>query len=366
MTLAPTATRVLVILLAMAGAAGQVAHLDALWWHALGLTRTVAQTVAPHTRVILGAHAIVALVCAVLSVRLVLSERQHQVASRALAVAFGAWAYLQAYPGVTLLFRPPVPGMERDLFEAHFLVVEMLGLVGLVRFSAVFPRELLPDELLPSPTLPAPLAPFHHAAVRMRLTWAPWLVGGALLLVSWGLVLATGGVLSDTGLHPFTHLIRFFAAGLVVMNLTRAWSVATEGDRDGMAWLFVALAYLLGSVALLIGGNILVAVTGWPEPDIAWRPVLLDLGSIGLFTSLALSVLHRHASDPRRMIHRIATGTVVVTAGLFLAAGLEALFGGGALSGITLRRGIGTAVAFAVVMSTWRSFERLLDRVLPV
>lgn len=366
MTLAPTAIRVLVILLAIAGAAGQVAHLDAVWWHALGLTATVAQTVAPQTRVILVAHAVVALVCAVLSIRLVLSERQHQVACRALAVAFASWAYLQAYPGVTLLFRPPVPGWERDLFEAHFLVVEMLGLVGLVRFSAVFPRDLLPDELLPSPTLPTPLAPFHHVAVLMRHRWAPVLVGAGMLMISWALVLATGGALSDTGLHPFTHLVRFLATGLVVMNLTRAWSVATEGDRDGMVWLFVALAYLLGSVALLIGGNILVAVTGWPEPDVAWRPVLLDLGSIGLFVSLSLSVLHRHASDPRRMIHLIATVTTVATAGLFLAAGLEALFGGGALSGISLRGGVGTAVAFAVVLSTWRSFERLLGRVLPV
>ena len=66
------------------------------------------------------------------------------------------------------------------------------------------------------------------------------------------------------------------------------------------------------------------------------------------------------------MIHRIATVTTVMTAGLFLAAGLEALFGGGILSGMILRRGIGTAVAFAVVLSTWRSFERLLSKVLPV
>ncbi|MGY8777200.1 MAG: hypothetical protein ACKVIN_03665 [Longimicrobiales bacterium] len=38
MTVAPTAVRVSVILLAVAGRGGHVTYLDALWWHALGST----------------------------------------------------------------------------------------------------------------------------------------------------------------------------------------------------------------------------------------------------------------------------------------------------------------------------------------
>ena len=37
-TVAPTAVRVSVILLAVAGRGGHVTYLDALWWHALGST----------------------------------------------------------------------------------------------------------------------------------------------------------------------------------------------------------------------------------------------------------------------------------------------------------------------------------------
>lgn len=364
-TLVPTALRVAVILIAIAAAAGHVAYIDSLWWHT-GLTSTVAQVVPGPTLVLHVVRAVVAALCSVLAVILVLSERQYQMASRALAMAFAAWAYVLAYPGITLLFRPPVPGWEREFFEAHFRILEMVGLVGVIRFSSIFPRELHGEELDPLPTLPSVLLPFHHAAVFMRRPWAPPIAAALALGAAWTLVLASGGRMSDAALHPFINVVRFLAVGLVVMNLRRAWAVATEGDRDGMTWLFVALAYLVASLALLIGGNVLVAVTGWPEPGVAWRPFLLEIGSVGFFVSLALSVMGRHSSDPNRLVRRIAAVSVVATAGLFLAAGLEALFGGGLVSGMRLRGGIGTAVAFAVILSTWRQLERLIGRVLPV
>jgi hypothetical protein len=337
-----------------------------LWWHSFGLTANVARSVSPATITLLTAHAIVAVTCSVLSIMMVLHEGRYPRSARALGVAFGAWSYLQAYPGVTLLFRPPAPGMERELFEAHFLAVEILGLVGLARFSAMFPRDLTDEELAPLETLPAVLRPFHHAAVAMRAPLAPAVAAVVVATTLWSWTFMSGGRLSDAGLSPAMHLVRFLAVGLVVMNLSRAWTSATEGDRDGLTWLFVALATLLGSLAILIGGNVLVAVTGWPEPNVAWRQIMFNLGLLGFFTSLAMSVLHRHAVDPAMLIGRISTTAAVLTAGLLLAAGLEALLGTGMGTGVSVRHGVGTAFAFAVILSTWRSLAGVVERILPV
>lgn len=353
-------------MLAVAGAAGHLAYLDALWWHSLGLTATVTRNVSPATITLLAAQALVAVTCSILSIMMVLHEGRYPRSARALGVAFGAWSYLQAYAGVTLLFRPPAPGMERELFEAHFLVVEILGLVGLARFSALFPRTLTVEELAPIETLPTVLRPFHHTAVGMRNPWAPPVAGALVATTLWSWTYLSGGNLSDAGLSPAMHGVRFLAVGLVVMNLSRAWTSATEGDRDGLTWLFVALATLLGSLAILIGGNVLVAVTGWPEPNVAWRQILFNLGLLGFFTSLAMSVLHRHAVDPAMLIRRISTTAAVLTAGLLMAAALEALLGTGMGTGVSVRQGVGTAFSFAVILSTWRNLAGVIERVLPV
>jgi len=82
---------------------------------------------------------------------------------------------------------------------------------------------------------------------------------------------------------------------------------------------------------------------------------------------LAMSVLYEGAIDPSRLARRIVASAAVVTLGLFLAAGLEAVFGGGVLAGLTLRTGVGTVIAFATVVSTHRalirSFERFLAQI---
>jgi hypothetical protein len=160
-------------------------------------------------------------------------------------------------------------------------------------------------------------------------------------------------------------LVRFGAVGLVVMNLRRAWDVATEGDRDGLAWLLVALSILLAALALLIGGNVLVSVIGFPEPDVAWRPILLDAGMIGFLFALSLSILYRGSIDPTQLTRRIASMTALLTVSLFVSAGLEAFFSGGILAAFSLRAGVGTAITFAVVLSTYRTLFRLIERVLP-
>lgn len=366
MPLVPTLVRVMVILLAVAGAAGHLAYLDALWWHALGLTATVSRDVSPATIVLLSAHAVVSITCSVFGVAMVLSERHRQEAARALGLAFAAWSYLMAYSGITLLFRPPAPGLQREVFEAHFLAVEVLGLAGLLRYTSIFPRSLTDEELEPLDTLPRLLLPFYRAAVGMRGTWSPPLAGMAVLTVLWSATLATGGELSDAGLSRVMDVVRVCAAGVAVMNLRRAWASATEGDRDSLEWLLVGLAVLVGSVAILISGNVLVAVTGFPEPNVAWRPIVLDVGLVGFMSALAMSVLHREDNDPGRMLHLTTTGAAVTTIGLFLAAGLEALFSGGLLAAVSLRHGVGSAVAFAVVLSTWRQLAAWISRILPI
>ena len=363
-SVAPTAVRVSVILLAVAGTAGHVAYLDALWWHTLGLASTMARSVSPATLMLLTAHAVVSIVCAVLSVALVLHDGQRKEAARSLGTAFAAWSYLMAYSGVTMLFRPD-PGVSREIFEGHFLFVEMMGLAGLLRFTSLFPRPLSEEELVVSESLPRALLPFHTTTVFMRRPTAPWIAGAVVLIGVWGWAAATGGNISDAGLSPAMDVVRFCAAGLVVTNLRRAWGAATEGDRDGLTWLMAALATLVGSLALLIGGNVLVAVTGFPEPDVAWRPILLDVGLIGFLGTLSMSVLYRGPRDPARVTRAVATNATVITMGLFLAAGLEVLFSGGILASFSLRPGVGTALAFAVILSTHRGLDRLMERIIP-
>lgn len=366
MAVVPTTVRILVILLAVAGVSGHLAYLDALWWHTLGLTATVARDVSTATILLLAAHAVVSIVCSVLAVVLVLDEGLRSDAARSLALAFGSWSYLMAYSGVTMLLRPVAPGIAREIFEAHFLLVEVVGLAALLRFTSIFPRRLGPEDLRPAATLPGAFLPFHRFGILMRGPRAPWAAGVVVLATLWGWTLASGGALSDAGLSPLMDFVRLVAAGLVVANLHRAWRVATEGDRDALMWLAAALAILIGSLAILIGGNVLVAVTGFPEPHVAWRPILLDLGSIGFFLGLAMSVRHDGRRDPARLTRKVTAGTVVVTSGLFLAAVLEGLFTGAIFTSYALRTGIGTAIAFAIVLSTYRTWTRAIERVLPV
>ncbi len=365
MIVVPTFVRIMVILLAVAGTAGHLAYLDALWWHSLGLTATVARDVSATTIAPLVAHAIVSFACSVFGVLLVLSNHRRHEAARALGLAYGAWSYLMAYSGVTMLFRPPAPGLEREIFEAHFLLIEVVGLVGLLRFTSVFPRALTREELLPTETLPPILLPFHNASVFMRRSWAPLAAGAVVLAVLWGWTASAGRPLSDAGLSRTMDVVRFCAAGLLVINIRSAWSSATEGDRDALTWLLVGFVLLLGSLSLLVGGNVLVAVTGFPEPDVAWRPILLDVGLVGFLWALSTSVLSRGGLDPAQALRSAATVASAITIGLFLAAGFEALFTGGIVSGFYFRRGVGTALSFAVMLSTYGTLQVVVSRILP-
>ena len=268
-----------------------------------------------------------------------------------------------AYAGATL-FRPD-PGLLRDLFEGHFLLVEMIGLAGLLRFTALFPRAPLSDELVPSPSMPAVLGPMHAVSLWMLRPSAPWSVGVVVLVGLWTWTVSSGAPVSDAGLSPLMDVVRFAAAGLAVVNLRRAWQFATGDDRARLTWLVVSLASLFGMLAVLIGGNVLVAVTGFPEPNVAWRPLLLDVGLVGFLAALAMSVLHSGRTQPADLVLRIASASAVMTLGLFMAAGLEALFTGGVLAHYSPRSGVGTVIALAMIVSTYRNVIRLIERMAP-
>lgn len=362
---APTLVRIFVTLQAAVATIAQVAYLDALSWHKLGLTTPMGAQMRPPFLTLVTAHASVSVVAAGLAVTLVLYEGSSQAAARGLGLALAAWSYLTAYSGVTVLLRPD-PGLTRVLFEGHFLLVEIVGLVGLLRFTALFPKPLTEQPLAPPSTHPAVLKPFHVASVWLLRPGAPWLAGLVIVTALWTLTAAHGLPIGDAGLSPLMDVVRFGSAGFVVMNLRRSWARATSDsdEVERLTWLLVALVWLLGALVLFIGGNVLVAVTGWQEPALPWRPLLTDLGLLGFVVGLAMAVLYRGRLRSARALRRVAALSAVIALGLFLAAGLEELFSGGVLAGFSLSTGVGTVIAFAVVVSTHRGLLRSLERLL--
>ncbi len=360
---APTmALRVLVTLLAVVATVAQVAYLDALSWHRLGLAPAMAAQMRPPFVTLMTAHALVSIACAAIAVTLVLHEGPHERAARGLGLAIGAWSYLTAYSGVTLLLRDP--GGARATFDAHFLAVEVVGLVGLIRFTSLFPKPLVRESLPPPEALPVVLRPFHAWSVWMLRQSAPWIAGAVVLGGLWALSLARGRPIANAGLDPVMDLVRFSVAGLVVWNLRRAWSHASGEHRGRLTWLLAALVFLVGALLIVIGGNVLMAVAGWTEPILPWRPLLMDVGLVGFLVGLAMSVLYRGPVDPAQTTRRIASVTTVATLGLFLAAALEALLSETVLAGFALRTGVGTILAFAIVLALHRGLLRGVERTL--
>lgn len=361
----PTLLRALTALLGALAVVGQINYLDALSWHVLGLTPPMmGARMSGAFLTLLTAHAVVSIVAAGLGVWLALHEGPRQAAARALGLSLAAWAYLLAYSGITLLLRPTAPGTARALFEGHFLVVELLGLIGLLRFTALFPRDLSAEPLPPPPTLHPGLRPLHTASVWILRPSSPWIVATAVAGTVWLLTVAQGGAAGDAVLHPVMDVFRVAAAGFAVLNLQRSWGRADVEGAARLAWLLVSLACLLGMLLLYIGGNVLVGVTDWPEPHVAWRPLLVDLGVLAFLVALALSVLYRGTKDPRPLARRILASSAVAAVGLFLAAALEALFSGGILAAFSLRTGVGTVIAFVAIVSTGRALVGAVDRLL--
>jgi hypothetical protein len=364
-SIGPILSRAVATLLGAVAVVGQVTYLDSLSWHTLNLRPGLMGTqMSGAFLTLLTAHAVVSIVAAGLGITLALHEGKRDEAARALGISLGAWSYLLAYSGLTLLLRPASPGLLRTLFEGHFLLVELLGLIGLVRFTALFPSRLLDQPLTAPPTLPPALRPVHTLSVWMLKPVAPWLVSIVLAVLLWSLEMARGGNAGDVVLHPAMDVFRVAMAGLVVLNLRRSWGCADSEGSARLGWLLVSMAILSGVLLLYIGANVLVGVTEWPEPDVAWRPLLVDLGVMGFMVALALSILYRGSHDPRPLARRIMASSAVATLGLFLAAALEALFTGGVLAAFSLRTGVGTIIAFVTIVSTFRPLVRYLEHLL--
>lgn len=363
-SIGPTSLRALATLLGVVAFVGQITYLDSLSWHRLGLTPPMIGLQSGAFITLLTAHAVVSIAAAGLGIALVLHEGPRQAPARALGLSLAAWAYLLAYSGITLMLRPAAPGLSRTLFEGHFLVVELLGLIGLLRFTALFPRNLLATPI-PRPAELAPaLGPLHVASVWMLRPYAPWLVASLLAGALWLLTLLAGRPPGDAALHPLMDISRVAAASLAVLSLYRSWARADVEGSARLAWLLVALAALVGVLLLYIGANVLVGVTEWPEPGVAWRPILVDLGVLAFLTALALSVLYRGSRDTSLLARRILASCTVAALGFFLAAALEALFSGGVLAAFSLRTGVGTVIAVVVVVTAHRALIQSVDRLI--
>ncbi len=365
MQLAPTiVARLLVAVLALAAVAGQAAHLDALSGAAMGLAEALTRSPRPAFLTLVVADAVVSVVTGLLALAVVFRGNRDRGAIE-LGIALAAWSYLLAYSGIIILLRPD-PGIVRTLFEAHFSAVEIVGLAGLVGFTSAFPRRLGPSDLSPAEALPRWLGPGQQVRSWLLSPTGPWVAALAVALLLFGVNSASGRSLADAGLHPLMDLLRFLAVALVVLNVRRSWVLSDPSGRDRLSWILVGLALLFGIIALLIGGNILLSATGWSEPQVAWRPILLNVGLLGFLWGAGMAVFYTGEWVAADVVRRVVSLTVLTTLGLFLATGLEVLFSGALVGRVSLPPGLGTLAATLTAAATFRHslpfIERILDQ----
>ena len=136
-------------------------------------------------------------------------------------------------------------------------------------------------------------------------------------------------------------LVRFMAVGMVVLNLRRSWLAGGAGERADIWWMLVGLALLTAAITLLIGGNVLVSATGWSEPPIAWRPIVLDLGLLGFLWGLSMAVFYTGTIDSAASARRVVALTALALIGLLVATGLETLLSGALVARMSMRPGTG-------------------------
>jgi len=355
--------RILVLLLSGGAVAGQLAYLDALAWHVL--SPSPMQSVRGVVLTMALAHAVLSIASGAVAVVLAFRDQAAQPGSRGLSLAIGAWSYLLAYPGIVVMLRPD-PGTARMVFDGHFLLVETLGLAGLVRFTTLFPRKLVPAELTSHAVgsrLATFLQPLRSALLEPGIVWAAAvLVPTSLFVVS----LARGTPVADAGFAPVMDVMRIAAAAAVVLNLRDAWVRADPREQPRLSWLLAALSSLIASVLLVIGGSILLSATSWPDPPVAWRPILLDLGVLGFVVGLAATQIAPERIDAVRAARRIAGGVGLAMTLLLSATIFEVMLSSGLFGPVTLPAGLGAVMAAAAVGSVsaplLRFFERMLDQ----
>ncbi len=300
--------------------------------------------VRPASLPVLGMGALDSVVAALLALALVWGTRGGKGAY-ALAVCLAAWGYVLAYSGVVGLFTPVAQELGRRLFDAHFPLVEALGLAGALRFSAVFPSVVRADDVESPDSLPIGLRTLQRVRRALLGPSAPWIAAGLVFVLLLAVNRMSGGLLQEAPLNPLATVIRFAAFTAVVLNLRISWVRARGRDRKRVSWAVVGLTFLIGFLGILIGGNVLLAVTEWRIPLVSWRPVVLDLGLLGLLWGTAMGVLYEGVIDPTAVGRRVAMLCGAATVALFLAAGLEALFSDVLVGRLIVPTGLGTVLA---------------------
>lgn len=353
--------RLFVLALSATSAVGQIAYLDALYWRRLGWAPSMGGAIRSETLAVVGTDAVVSLLAAVVALSLVFG-RDRERGGRHLAVAVAAWAYLLAYGGVFRLLAPAQESMWRMPFEAHFLLVECLGLAALLGFSSSLPRPLTAADVIPPGKLPVGIRSLHHFRIWLFRPWAPW-VGAAVLTVAVLLLAESVGTpLVEAPLNPVMDVARFGTLTAVVINFRSSWDVHGPEGRRHLTWVVLGLSILLASLALLVGGNVLMSVTAW-RPPLNWRPIVLNLGLLGLLWSSAMAVFYNGDMNPRALVRRTATLAGLGTALFFLAAGLEALFSDAMVARISLPPGVGSMTAICLFAWVFEPTHRVVENV---
>lgn len=347
-------------MLATLAVIGQLVYLDALYWGALGLSPFARGGMHPALLSSVITSTTVTTVAAAVALTLGFNGSTVRGA-RPLGVALSGWGYLLAYSGLTLLLAPEPTSPLRAPFTLHFLVVEALAMGALLRFTAVFPGPLVPDAIQDPDTLPVGLRSLQQLRRWLLRPAAPWLAVLAAAGLVVGVNAALGRPIQDAALLFLTDLLRLAGLAVVVLNLRRGFLEADTTGRRSMFWFVVGFTLLLTAVGVLLGGNILTAVTGWEVPGFNWRPVVLDLGVIGLIWGAAMAVLYRGPLKPGKVSRRLAVAASYTTMALFLAAGLEGLLAGVVASRITLPPGVGTLVGFLTMALLYIRTHRPLE-----
>lgn len=323
---------------------GQVAYLDALHWNSLGVRRLAQGSLHPALLSAVVTSAVVTTVAVGAALALVF-RRSRERGGHPLGLSLATWAYLLSYSGITVLLAPDPGAGVRPVYEAHFLFVEALGLAALLRFTALFPAPLPESATLDPDELPVGLRTAQRLRRLFLRSWGPWAAGLAAPLLLLSIAAGMGRPLQDAALLLLADVFRLAALAVTVLNLRCAFVAADRDARRTMFWLVVGFSLLMSAVGVLLGGNVLSAVTGWEIPSFNWRPAVLDLGVVGLIWGASMGVFYRGRLKPGVVARRTAVLGGALMVALFLAAGLESLVAGVVATRIQLPAGIGTVVA---------------------
>lgn len=347
--LATLAYRLFVVALTGLALVAQTVRLDSLYANVLGYAGAWAGQTTTSFMTVAVVDALLTLVSATVALLLVFRGRTERGA-RPLALVLSVWSYLLAYSALVAFLRPTDPtSTARLLFEAHFLVIEVVGLGALIRFASTFPRPLTLADLKSLDQLPAVVRPLQAARRALLSSGALW--GSMALVVVVALLVnrALGQAAQDAALLPLVDVVRFGALALVVTNMRRSYLSATATERGRLHWLAFGFSVLLGSLSVLIGGNVLLTVTGWTVPVINWRPVVLGCGVAGMIGGAARAVMDEGDRSAARLFRGGMIASVLILATLLLASGFEALLSDAVVARLSLPSGLGTLAALALM-----------------